>query len=176
MPSISKRITCEPASSVPPHPTSASFQASGPRFTRNSETMLWLPGGKNAVKSVIKSSRLVRPPIRLVANPTMISSAGKNARNKLKAIACETIAQRGNTRATIRNVRPKREGFETIARHYTHPRPSAEAKPPTRRVSRTSPCGGNLQVPVHHQRVHRSQLGIHKCTGKPANNFKPHAL
>src|SRR5580692_2313306 len=127
---MSSRITCEPASNVPVHPTNASFQASGPRFTRNSDTMLWLPGGRNAVRSVIKSSRLVRPPMRLVAKPTMMSSAGKNARNKLKAIACEIMPQRGNTRAIIRIVRLKREGLEAIARHYTHGRPSAEAKPP----------------------------------------------
>src|SRR5271167_2786076 len=145
MPSISNRITCEPASSVPAHPTSANFHASGPRFTRNSETIPWLPGGRKAVRSVIRSSRLVRPPIRLVANPTMMSSAGKNARNRLKAIACEIIPQRGNTRVIIRSVRLKREGLEAIARHYTHGRPSAEEahaeKPPRHELERQATNG-----------------------------------
>jgi hypothetical protein len=58
--------------------------------------------------------------MRLVANPTMMSSAGKNAKNKLKAIACEIMAQLGNTRRSIRNVRPRSERLEAIARHYTH--------------------------------------------------------
>ena len=30
----------------PPSPTSAHFHASGPRLTRNSDTICWLPGGK----------------------------------------------------------------------------------------------------------------------------------
>src|SRR5277367_2861384 len=122
MPSINRRITWEPASNVPVQPTSASFQASGPRFTRNSETMLWLPGGRNTVKSLIKSKRLVRPPMRLVAKPTRISNAGKNVKNKLNAMACEIMLQRGNTRRNVRNAWPKREEAEAIARHYTHRR------------------------------------------------------
>src|SRR5713226_7482004 len=70
-------ITCEPASNVPVQPKAAIFHVSGPRFTRNSETIAWLPGGKNRVKSVIRSSRLVLPPIRLVASATATSNAGK---------------------------------------------------------------------------------------------------
>src|SRR5271170_5101836 len=176
MPSISNRITCEPASNVPAHPTSASFHASGPRFTRNSDTMLWLPGGRNAVRSVIKSSRLVRPPMRLVAKPTMISSAGKNAKNKLKAIAWESMPQRGRTRATIRIVRLNREGSGTIARHYTHDRPSVEAKPPARRSILSLARERLLQVAVHHQCIHHAHRRMHKSSWKPANNFKAHAL
>jgi len=37
----------------------------------------------------MRSNKLVLPPIRLVASATAINSAGKNARKRLKAIACE---------------------------------------------------------------------------------------
>src|SRR5580704_19248864 len=178
---MSNRITCEPASNVPVQPTRASFQASGPRFTKNSETMLWLPGGRNAVRSVIKSSRLVRPPIRLVANPTMMSSAGKNARNKLNAIACEIMPQRGNTRPSMRNVRPMGEGLEAIARHYTHGRVLVVASKQNAvtellYVRAAPPFYAVLQIPVHHQRVDRAEHWMHKRRGKPADNFKAHAF
>src|SRR5712664_378759 len=112
-------ITCEPASNVPVQPNAAIFHVSGPRFTRNSETMAWLPGGKNRVKSVIRSSRLVLPPIRLVASATATSNAGKNARNKLYAIACEIMLHRGNTRRNVRYTRRNKSAAEIIARHYT---------------------------------------------------------
>jgi hypothetical protein len=39
--------------------------------------------------------------MRLVANATAISNAGKKARKRLKAIACEITPHRGNTRANI---------------------------------------------------------------------------
>src|SRR6266403_1699684 len=94
-------ITWEPASSVPVQPSAAIFQASGPRFTRNSETIAWLPGGKNWVRSAIRSNRLVLPPRRLVASATAISKAGKKARKRLKAMACEIMLHCGKTRANI---------------------------------------------------------------------------
>jgi hypothetical protein len=84
--------------------------------------------------------------MRLVAKPTMMSSAGKNAKNKLKAIACEIMPQRGNTRANIRNPRLMKEGLEGIARHYTHGRATAEAahaeKPPGHELERQATNNG----------------------------------
>src|SRR5216117_1193041 len=108
-------MTCEPARSVPVHPTAATFHASGPRFTKNSETIAWLPGGKNWVRSAIRSNRLVLPPIRLVANATAIKSVGKNARNKLKAIGCEVTLHRGNTRVNIPYARRRSRAAKFIA-------------------------------------------------------------
>src|SRR5882762_508679 len=61
MPCITSFITCEPASNVPVHPSAAIFHASGPRFTKNSETIVWLPGGKNCVRSSMRSNKLVFP-------------------------------------------------------------------------------------------------------------------
>src|ERR1700692_635804 len=119
MPSISSFITCEPASSVPPRPSSAPLHASGPRLTRNSETICWLPGGRNVVKSEIKSKRLVRTPMGLVATATAISKAGKKARNKLKAMACEIMLQRGNTLANMLSARLETAADAIIVRHYT---------------------------------------------------------
>src|SRR6266852_1155446 len=119
IPCITSFITCEPASKVPVHPSAAIFQASGPRFTKNSETIAWLPGGKNCVRSAIKSNRLVLPPIRLVASPTAISRAGKKAKKRLNAIACEITPHRGKTRANIRYARRSNPAVEFIAGHYT---------------------------------------------------------
>src|SRR5579864_3279102 len=119
MPSISSFITCEPASSVPPRPSSAHLQASGPRLTRNSDTICWLPGGRKVVKSEIKSKRLVRTPMGLVATATAISKAGKKARNKLKAMACEIMLQRGKTLANMLSARLETAADAIIVRHYT---------------------------------------------------------
>src|ERR1700687_3686951 len=66
----------------------------------------------------MRSNKLVRPPIRLVANATASSSVGKNARKRLKAIACEITLHRGNTRANTRYAR-RRSPPEFIAGHYT---------------------------------------------------------
>src|SRR6266853_886280 len=112
-------MTWEPASKVPVHPKAAIFHASGPRFTKNSETIPWLPGGKNCVRSAIRSNRLVFPPIRLVASATAISKAGKNARKRLNAIACEITLQRGNTRVNIPYARPRSRAAKLIGGHYT---------------------------------------------------------
>src|SRR6266853_4965982 len=112
-------MTWEPASKVPVHPKAAIFHASGPRFTKNSETIPWLPGGKNCVRSAIRSKRLVFPPIRLVASATAINNAGKNARKRLKAMACEITPHRGNTRANIPYTRLRIPAAEIIAGHYT---------------------------------------------------------
>src|SRR5262249_35453130 len=60
-------------------------------------------GGKYLVKSVTISSMLVWLPRRLVAIATISRSVGKNARNKLYAMACEIMLHGGNTR---RNARP----------------------------------------------------------------------
>src|SRR5882762_10153760 len=119
IPCITSFITCEPASNVPVHPSAAIFHASGPRFTKNSETIVWLPGGKNCVRSSMRSNKLVLPPIRLVASATAISSVGKNARKRLKAIACEIMLHRGNTRANIPYTRRRSPATEIIAGHYT---------------------------------------------------------
>src|SRR5467141_4092390 len=108
-----------PANSIPPKPTNAHFHASGPRFTRNSETICWLPGGRKLVKSEIKSNSAVRPPMGLVAKPTAISRVGKNARKRLKAIACEIMLHRGNTRANTRYILRKISPPESMASHYT---------------------------------------------------------
>src|SRR5260370_28861311 len=67
----------------------------------------------------MRSNRLVLPPIRLVANATAISSVGKNARKRLKAIACEITLHRGNTRANIRYTFRKSFPAESMASHYT---------------------------------------------------------
>src|SRR5216683_6825728 len=67
----------------------------------------------------MRSNKLVLPPIRLVANATAISRAGKNARKRLKAIACEITLHRGNTRANIRYTLRKSFPAESMASHYT---------------------------------------------------------
>src|SRR5712664_2802250 len=67
----------------------------------------------------IRSNRLVLAPIRLVANATAISNVGKNARKRLKAIACEITLHRGNTRANIPYIRRWSPAAEFIAGHYT---------------------------------------------------------
>src|SRR5690348_2024609 len=167
-------MTCDPASKVPVHPTSASFQASGPLFTRNSETRPWLPGGKSSVKSSIKSKRLVLPPMLLVAKPTIIRRAGKKARNMLNAMACEIMLQRGNTRPSIRNVRLKKRGLEAISRHYTHAVQEAASRS----------LGGEwrfdvdsffrtlgLKPAVHHQGVNGTLRRMQEGAGEPADNF-----
>src|SRR5260370_33464084 len=67
----------------------------------------------------MRSNRLVLPPIRLVANATAISSVGKNARKRVKAIACEITLHRGNTRTNIRYTLRKSFPAESMASHYT---------------------------------------------------------
>src|SRR5260370_11026277 len=67
----------------------------------------------------MRSNRLVLPPIRLVANATAIRRVGKNARKRLKAIACEITLHRGNTRANIRYTFRKSFPAESMASHYT---------------------------------------------------------
>ena len=119
MPSITNFMTCEPASNVPDHPNSATFQASGPWLTRNSETTLWLPGGRNSVKSCTNSSKLALPPMRVVASATAINSAGKKARKRLNAMACEIMLQRGKTRVNRLYPRFTIPAKEIIAGHYT---------------------------------------------------------
>src|SRR6266436_326587 len=120
IPSISSRITCVPASSVPPRPSNAHFHASGPRLTRNSETICWLPGGRKLVRSEIKSNRLVRRPIGLVANPTAISKVGENARKRLNAMACAIMLQRGKTLPNMFSARFERAADAIISGHYTY--------------------------------------------------------
>src|SRR6266446_8141009 len=71
------------------------------------------------MRSVIRSKRLVLPPIRLVASATAIRSAGKNARKRLKAIACEIMLHRGNTRANVRYARRRNLAAGFITGHYT---------------------------------------------------------
>src|ERR1700730_1677116 len=112
-------MTCVPARSVPPKPSSAHFQASGPRLTRNSETICWLPGGRKVVKSEIKSNKLVRPPMGLVAKPTAMSNAGKKARKRLNAMACEIMLQRGKTLPNMLRARLETAADAIIVRHYT---------------------------------------------------------
>src|SRR6266446_5197833 len=95
-------MTCEPAMAVPTQPIRAHFQACGPRLIRNSETIWRLPGGRYLVKLVMRSSRLVWLPQRLVAMAKVSSKVGKKARKRLKAMACEIMPQRGKTRARMR--------------------------------------------------------------------------
>src|SRR5258708_9888447 len=119
IPSISSFTTCVPASSIPTNPSSAHFHASGPRLTRNSETICWLPGGRKLVKSEIRSNRLVPAPIGLVARATAMSKVGKNARNRLNAMACEIMLQRGKTRPNMLSARFETAADAIIFRHYT---------------------------------------------------------
>src|SRR5208282_818230 len=104
IPSINCFITCDPPNSVPAQPSSATFHKSGPRRARKSVTIPWLPGGRNSVKLRIASSRAVLLPIQLDVNHTANNNVGKNARNKLNAIACESTLHRGKTRATTRHI------------------------------------------------------------------------
>src|ERR1700685_101498 len=113
-------MTCVPASSVPISPTSAHFHASGPRLTRNSETICWLPGGKRSVRSMIRSNMFVRRPMGLVATPTRISSEGKKARKRLYATACATMLVRGKTRPNTPKARFARAADAIMVRHYTY--------------------------------------------------------
>src|SRR5215471_10292625 len=98
-------MTCDPASSVPDQPSNATFHASGPRFTRNSETMPRLSGGRNSIKSLTISSKLALPPMRVVAKATAINNAGKNARKRLNAMACEIMLHLGKTRVNMPKAR-----------------------------------------------------------------------
>src|SRR4030095_12639773 len=84
MPSMMSLMTCEPAMRVPAQPISVHFQACGPRLTRNSETIWRLPGGRYLVKLVMRSSKLVWLPQRLVAMPTANSSVGKKGQEKVE--------------------------------------------------------------------------------------------
>src|SRR5438270_5024114 len=61
-------------------------------------------------------------PTGLVANPTAMSSVGKNARNKLYAIACKIMLQRGKTRPNMLRARLAKAAEAIMdARHYTRP-------------------------------------------------------
>src|ERR1700741_3854291 len=111
-------ITWEPAIKVPAQPTTAHFQACGARLIRNSETIWRLPGGKYLVKSVTRSSMLVWLPQRLGAIATMSRSVGKNARNRLYAMACEIMLHGGNTRRNTRALRLAKDLAEIIAHQY----------------------------------------------------------
>lgn len=62
---------------------------------------------------------LVRAPTRVVANPTTIKSVGKNARNKLKAMAWAIMLQRGKTRNNIRHARLATAADGLIPGDYT---------------------------------------------------------
>src|SRR5882724_7720141 len=64
-------------------------------------------------------SRSVRLPSGLVAMATTSSNVGKNATNKLKAMACEIMLQRGNTRRNIFIARRSNFIAGFIGRHYT---------------------------------------------------------
>src|SRR5712664_1655969 len=94
----------------------------------------------------MRSNRLVLPPIRLVANATAISSVGKNARKRLKAIACEITLHRGNTRANIRYTLRKSFPAESMASHYTCDGHSLSEALHRRRRIRT---GSKLGVLLH---------------------------
>src|SRR5882762_7348841 len=153
-------ITWEPASSVPVHPSAAIFQASGPRFTKNSETIVWLPGGRNCVKSAIRSNKLVFPPIRLVANATAISKAGKNARKRLKAMAWEITPHLGNTRENIPYTRRRIPSAEIIAGHYTC---DSRSLPEAEHLRRRIRMGSKLRLFFHMN--HRERFAVHQWNG-----------
>jgi len=55
----------------------------------------------------------------LVATPTAINKAGKKAKNKLNAMACEIMLQRGKTLANMLNARLETAADAIIVRHYT---------------------------------------------------------
>src|SRR6266446_8598545 len=118
MPCIISFMTCEPAMMVPAQPTSAHFQACGPRLIKNSETIWRLPGGRYFVKLVMRSRRLVWLPQRLVAMATVSSRVGKKARKRLKAMACEIMPQRGKTRAKMRKARLESKAAEIMCDQY----------------------------------------------------------
>src|SRR5215471_12451932 len=120
MPSINNFITCEPPARLPTQPNNANFQMSGPCLLKNSDTIPWLPGGKNSVKSRIVSSRSARVPSQLDPSPTASRSVGKNAKNTLNAIAWEIMPQRGNTRSIARQSWIRKLGWPAIAKHYSH--------------------------------------------------------
>src|SRR5215470_6465395 len=67
------------------------------------------------------SSMLVRLPSGLVAMATTSSSVGKKARNRLNAIAWESMLQRGNTRPSIFKARLSSRPSDFIGWHYTCP-------------------------------------------------------
>src|SRR5246127_3626428 len=119
MPSIRSFMTCEPPSKLPAQPRRANFHRSGPRRLRKSVTILWLPGGRNSVKSRMASRSAVRLPIQLEARPTARSSVGKKARKTLKAMAWEIMLQRGKTRLKVPQIRVERRRWIAIAGHYS---------------------------------------------------------
>ena len=95
-------ITCEPTSNVPTQPRSTHVQGFTSRRTKNSDTSCQLPGGKIAENRAPRSSP-VFPISELLISPTATNRMEKNARNMLKATACETIPHRGMTLASVRN-------------------------------------------------------------------------
>src|SRR4030095_2153918 len=102
MPSMMSFITCEPTSNVPTQPRSTQFQGFTSRRTRKSDTSCQLPGGRMADKRVTSSWPLFA--LReLLISPTAINRMGKNARNTLKATACETMPHCGMILARVRN-------------------------------------------------------------------------
>src|SRR2546427_3286467 len=118
MPSMMSFMTCDPAMMVPAQPSTAHFQACGPRLIRNSETIWRLPGGRYRVKLVMRSRRSVWLPRRLVAMATAMSRVGKKARKRLKAIACESMVQRGKTRPRMRRERLRSDAAESMGDQY----------------------------------------------------------
>src|SRR6266700_4363524 len=102
------------------------------------------------MRSVIRSKRLVLPPIRLVASATAIRSAGKNARKRLKGNACEIMLHRGNTRANVRYARRRSLATGFIAGHYTCTGTyTVRFSPPTPRSS-TAPARAQDKRVWHH--------------------------
>src|SRR6266404_1851401 len=108
----------------------------------------------------MRSNKLVLPPIRLVASATAINSVGKNARKRLKAIACEITLHRGNTRTNIPYTRRRSPATDIITGHYTClSRLVSEAVRPTRileklcresRILAQCKCREwELDVPIH---------------------------
>ena len=110
-------ITCEPTSSVPTQPKSTQAQGFTSRRNRKSETSCQLPGGRIA-ESRTASSRPLLPLRELLIRPSATSRLGKNARNILKATACETMPHCGMTLARVRNSFFAIER-SAIARNYT---------------------------------------------------------
>src|SRR5712664_2501599 len=94
----------------------------------------------------MRSNRLVLPPIRLVASATAISSVGKNARKRLKAIACEITPHRGNTRANIPYKRRWSPAGEFIAGHYTR---DSHSLPEASHLRRRIRIGSKLGMLLH---------------------------
>ena len=97
-PSIISRIICVPASSVPTDPSEIHPHASCPGRVRNCTSAGSAPGGNTSPSCRTISSTPPRSRCEVATTPNTSSIIGKNARNMLKAMACDCVMQSGTTR------------------------------------------------------------------------------